>query len=70
MKIGNPADKRNVAGSEKASARPTAAAEASLRIMDAISTLVGEVRGEAPPAERYDLRAGRRLPRDWAGEAV
>lgn len=49
---------------------PTAAAEASLRIMDAISTLVGEVRGEAPPAERYDLRAGRRLPRDWAGEAV
>ena len=23
-----------------------------------------------PPTERYDLRAGRRLPRDWAGEAV
>jgi len=49
---------------------PTAAAEASLRIMDAIAGLVGELRGEAPPAERYDLRAGRRLPRDWAGEAV
>ncbi|WP_395693297.1 flagellar biosynthesis anti-sigma factor FlgM [Piscinibacter sp.] len=29
MKIGNPADKRDVAGSEKASARPTAAAEAA-----------------------------------------
>ncbi len=28
MKIGNPADKRDVAGSEKASARPTAAAAA------------------------------------------
>ena len=29
MKIGNPADNRDVAGSEKASARPTAAAEAA-----------------------------------------
>lgn len=54
----------------EASESPTAAAEASLRIMDAISTLVGELRGQVPPTDRYDLRAGRRLPRDWAGEAV
>lgn len=54
----------------EASESPSAAAEASLRIMDAVTALVGELRGLTPPAERYDLRAGRRLPRDWAGEAL
>lgn len=54
----------------EASESPTAAAEGSLRIMDALTALVGELRGETPPTERYDLRAGRRLPRDWAGEVV
>lgn len=54
----------------EASESPTAAAEGSLRIMDAITALVGDLRGETPPTERYDLRAGRRIPRDWAGEAV
>jgi 1-acyl-sn-glycerol-3-phosphate acyltransferase len=36
---------------------------ASERIMAAITALVGELRGEAPPAEVYDLRVGRRVPR-------
>lgn len=49
---------------------PGAAAEGSLRIMDAITALVAEARGENAPTDRYDLRAGRRLPRDWAGEVV
>jgi 1-acyl-sn-glycerol-3-phosphate acyltransferase len=49
---------------------PTAAAEASLRIMDAITGLVADLRGEKAPEQRFDLRAGRRLPRDWAGEVI
>lgn len=48
---------------------PTAAAEASVRIMDAITALVGQLREQTPPSGRYDLRSGRRLPRDWASEA-
>lgn len=66
IQAGPPVD---LADLREAQDSPTAAAEASLRIMDAITAMVGEVRGETPPAERYDLRAGRRLPRDWAGDA-
>ena len=67
MLVGDPVDLSDLM---EASDSPTAAAEASLRIMDAITALVGQLRDEAPPSERYDLRAGRRLPRDWAGEVV
>ncbi|MFT3861344.1 MAG: lysophospholipid acyltransferase family protein [Micropruina sp.] len=63
--VGDPVDLTDL---REARDSPSAAAEASLRIMDAVTALVGELRGEAPPADRYDLRAGRRLPRDWAGE--
>lgn len=35
-------------------------AEAGDRIMDAIAELVGQIRGEQPPAGRYDLRTGER----------
>lgn len=65
--VGDPVDLDDL---REARESPTAAAEASLRIMDAVTALVGELRGQTPPADRYDLRAGRRLPRDWAGEAV
>ena len=65
--VGDPVD---LADLREARYAPTAAAEGSLRIMDAVTALVGELRGQAPPAERYDLRAGRRIPRDWAGEVV
>lgn len=34
---------------------------ASMRIIEAITTLVGEVRDEVPPTERFDMRAGRRV---------
>ncbi|MFT4216378.1 MAG: lysophospholipid acyltransferase family protein [Micropruina sp.] len=53
-----------------ASDSPTAAAEGSLRIMDAITALIGELRQETPPKDRYDRRAGKRIPRDWAGDVV
>ncbi|HMQ39231.1 MAG TPA: lysophospholipid acyltransferase family protein [Micropruina sp.] len=65
--VGDPVD---LADLSDASDSPTAAAEGSLRIMDAISELVGELREETPPTDRYDLRAGKRIPRDWAGEVV
>ena len=65
--VGDPVDLDDL---REARDLPTAAAEASLRIMNAVTALVGEVRGVTPPAERYDLRAGRRLPRDWAGGAI
>ena len=65
--VGDPVELADLA---EVSDLPSAAAEASLRIMDAISELVGELRQEAAPTDRYDLRAGKRIPRDWAGEIV
>ncbi len=65
--VGDPVDLGDL---YDASESPTAAAEGSMRIMDAISALVGELRGRTPPADRYDRRAGKRIPRDWAGEVV
>ncbi len=45
--------------------------EAGARIMDAITLLVEEVRGDAAPSERYDIRLGRRVHRPappmWSG---
>ena len=40
------------------------------RRREAITELVGELRRETPPKDRYDRRAGKRIPRDWAGEVV
>lgn len=37
-------------------------AEAGVRIMDALTSLVAQLRNAEPPAERYDMRAGRRMP--------
>ncbi len=36
--------------------------EATERIMTALTTLVGQLRQQVPPADRWDLHAGRRLP--------
>jgi 1-acyl-sn-glycerol-3-phosphate acyltransferase len=38
--------------------------EATERILDAITVLVAELRGQEPPEGRWDSRAGRRVPRD------
>lgn len=35
---------------------------ATTRIMDAVAGLVGELRGQTPPADRWDLRVGARVP--------
>lgn len=48
---------------------PAAVAEAGVRIMDTLTSLVSDLRGIPAPAERYDIRRGRRLPRDWARES-
>jgi len=37
--------------------------EAGARMMDAITGLVEQVRGRRAPADRYDIRLGRRVPR-------
>lgn len=45
--------------------RPLTAAvvtEASERIMAALTDVVAELRGERPPADRWDIRLGRRVP--------
>lgn len=52
----------------EAADNPTAVAEAGVRIMDALTALLAELRGMPAPADRYDIRVGRRLPRDWASE--
>lgn len=36
--------------------------EATTRILDTIAALLGELRGEQPPQDRWDLRAGERVP--------
>lgn len=53
FKAGDPVDLADLVG------RPDQAAvnEASERIMQAVAALVGELRGETPPAERFDPRA-------------
>ena len=42
--------------------------EVGRRIMASITALVAGIRGEVAPAERYDLRAGRRVPQLPAGD--
>lgn len=54
MKVGDPVDLSDLQGVEQT---PATVAEATERIMTAIVGLVGELRGETPPAERYDPKA-------------
>lgn len=51
MLVGPPLDLSPWAGRET---DPAAIAEATTALMDAIAALVGELRGETPPAERWD----------------
>jgi 1-acyl-sn-glycerol-3-phosphate acyltransferase len=54
MKVGEPVDLADIAAKQP---RTTAVVqEATDRILDAITALVAEVRGEPPPAERFDPR--------------
>ncbi len=62
MKVGEPVDLADLAARERTQ---RVVAEATHRIMDALTALVGEIRGETPPAERFDLRQARR---DGSGE--
>ncbi|MCC6494838.1 MAG: 1-acyl-sn-glycerol-3-phosphate acyltransferase [Propionibacteriaceae bacterium] len=59
FRVGEPVDLSDLAGHVDA----VAVAEANDRIMSAITALVGEIRGEEPPADRFDIRLGRRVPR-------
>ena len=54
MKVGDPVDLADLVAQEHT---PAVVAEATTRIMDAITALVAEVRGEPAPHERFDPRA-------------
>ncbi len=56
MKVGPPLDLAHLAEGPVTAAR---AARATEEIMTAITGLVADIRGEEPPAERYDLRRPR-----------
>ena len=53
MKAGDPVDLTDLVGQ---SHTPATVAEATGRIMDALTALVAELRGERPPSERFDPR--------------
>ncbi|WP_205474271.1 1-acyl-sn-glycerol-3-phosphate acyltransferase [Nocardioides sp. SYSU D00038] len=53
MKVGDPVDLADLTAAELT---PAVIAEATERIMDAITALVAEIRGEEPPAERFDIK--------------
>ena len=53
MKVGDPVDLGDLAAQERT---PAVVNQVTERIMDAITALVAEVRGEDPPAERFDPR--------------
>lgn len=53
MKVGDPVDLSDLAAQEHT---PAVVSQATDRIMDAITALVAEVRGEPAPAERFDPR--------------
>ena len=63
MKVGDPVDLADLMTQPRT---PTLVAEATARIMGAVTVLVGELRGEQPPAEPFDPRkviaAGEELP--------
>ena len=58
FRMGDPVDLSDLAGRQDFEA----VAIANTRIRTAITALVAEIRGEEPPAEVYDLRAGGRVP--------
>lgn len=62
FRVGEPVDLSDLLGRVDA----IAVAEAGARIMAAITGLVAQIRGEEPPTERYDMRAGRRVPHPLA----
>jgi 1-acyl-sn-glycerol-3-phosphate acyltransferase len=53
MKVGDPVDLSDLTAQEHT---PAVVSEATDRIMDAITRLVAEIRGEQAPAERFDPR--------------
>ena len=55
MKVGDPVDLGDLVP-EGRTPTSTATARATERIMDAITALVGDIRGETPPVERFDMR--------------
>jgi 1-acyl-sn-glycerol-3-phosphate acyltransferase len=59
FRVGAPVDLSDLAGHVDA----VAVGEANERIMAAITALVSDIRGEAAPADRYDVRQGARVPR-------
>ena len=59
FRMGPPVDLSDLAGRVDAEA----AVAAGARIMTAITALVAEIRGEAPPVDVYDIRVGRRVVR-------
>jgi 1-acyl-sn-glycerol-3-phosphate acyltransferase len=59
VRLGEPVDLSDLAGRQD----PEAVAIASGRILAAITALVAQVRGEEAPADVYDMRLGRRIPR-------
>lgn len=59
FRLGDPVDLSHLAGRTDSAA----IAEAGVRIMDAITELVAEIRGEPAPVDRYDIRQGKRIPK-------
>lgn len=53
MKVGDPVDLSDLLAKERS---PAVVTEATERIMTALSDLVAEIRGETPPAQRFDPR--------------
>lgn len=67
IRVGDPVDLSDLADRPRTAA---VLAEATERIMDAITHIVEELRGETAPAERFDIRkagAGDDHPREEAG---
>lgn len=64
IRVGEPIDISDLAGRTDR----VAITEVGRRTMASITALVAGIRGEVAPAERYDLRRGRRVPQLPAGE--
>ena len=64
FRVGEPIDTSDLAGR----ADRAAIAEVGRRTMASITALLAGIRGEVAPAERYDIRRGRRVPQLPAGE--
>ena len=64
LRVGEPIDVTDLAGRTDRAA----VLEVGRRMMASITALVAGIRGEVAPTERYDLRAGRRVPQLPAGD--